>query len=206
MHSVKQWGSSSARKCHPRRGEAGHEKSHRSTWLSVHMFSCFSVVDWASECLFLPRYCARLPSDPFTHLAPKCRTRELPDGTFYSTLYLPINSPLRASIVVSLEKEMLCLRYHCKLPDAQDWNIWPLKSAPRSDSVDIPDGPFSWGWDPQWHRVRSCDWAALSLSWLENLSLSNCCLSLVPVLISRYWKMTNFGCTLKVFQLLSCIL
>lgn len=26
------------------------------------------------------RYCARLPSDPFTHLAPKCRTRELPDG------------------------------------------------------------------------------------------------------------------------------
>ncbi|KAM9202687.1 endoribonuclease Dicer [Dugong dugon] len=45
------------------------------------------------------RYCARLPSDPFTHLAPKCRTRELPDGTFYSTLYLPINSPLRASIV-----------------------------------------------------------------------------------------------------------
>ncbi|XP_075387941.1 endoribonuclease Dicer [Tenrec ecaudatus] len=45
------------------------------------------------------RYCARLPSDPFTHLAPKCRTRELPDGAFYSTLYLPINSPLRASIV-----------------------------------------------------------------------------------------------------------
>lgn len=26
------------------------------------------------------RYCARLPSDPFTHLAPKCRTQELPDG------------------------------------------------------------------------------------------------------------------------------
>uniref|UniRef100_A0A8B9SQG8 ribonuclease III n=1 Tax=Anas platyrhynchos TaxID=8839 RepID=A0A8B9SQG8_ANAPL len=45
------------------------------------------------------RYCARLPSDPFTHLAPKCKTRELPDHTFYSTLYLPINSPLRASIV-----------------------------------------------------------------------------------------------------------
>ncbi|XP_036608144.1 endoribonuclease Dicer [Trichosurus vulpecula] len=45
------------------------------------------------------RYCARLPSDPFTHLAPKCKTRELPDGTFYSTLYLPINSPLRAAIV-----------------------------------------------------------------------------------------------------------
>ncbi|XP_068004951.1 endoribonuclease Dicer isoform X2 [Melanerpes formicivorus] len=45
------------------------------------------------------RYCARLPSDPFTHLAPKCKTRELPDHMFYSTLYLPINSPLRASIV-----------------------------------------------------------------------------------------------------------
>ncbi|XP_032627944.1 endoribonuclease Dicer isoform X1 [Chelonoidis abingdonii] len=45
------------------------------------------------------RYCARLPSDPFTHLAPKCKTQELPDNTFYSTLYLPINSPLRASIV-----------------------------------------------------------------------------------------------------------
>ncbi|NXF58193.1 DICER Endoribonuclease, partial [Ciccaba nigrolineata] len=45
------------------------------------------------------RYCARLPSDPFTHLAPKCKTRELPDHTFYSILYLPINSPLRASIV-----------------------------------------------------------------------------------------------------------
>ncbi|XP_016046281.1 endoribonuclease Dicer isoform X1 [Erinaceus europaeus] len=45
------------------------------------------------------RYCARLPCDPFTHLAPKCRTRELPDGTFYSSLFLPINSPLRASIV-----------------------------------------------------------------------------------------------------------
>ncbi|XP_032693358.1 endoribonuclease Dicer isoform X1 [Lontra canadensis] len=53
------------------------------------------------------RYCARLPSDPFTHLAPKCRTRELPDGTFYSTLYLPINSPLRASIV---GPPMSCIR------------------------------------------------------------------------------------------------
>lgn len=45
------------------------------------------------------RYCARLPSDPFTHLAPKCKTKELDDNTFFSTLYLPINSPLRASIV-----------------------------------------------------------------------------------------------------------
>uniref|UniRef100_A0A3B3Q906 ribonuclease III n=1 Tax=Paramormyrops kingsleyae TaxID=1676925 RepID=A0A3B3Q906_9TELE len=44
------------------------------------------------------RYCARLPSDPFTHLAPKCKTVELPDGTYRSTLYLPINSPLRVPI------------------------------------------------------------------------------------------------------------
>uniref|UniRef100_A0AAX7W5H5 ribonuclease III n=1 Tax=Astatotilapia calliptera TaxID=8154 RepID=A0AAX7W5H5_ASTCA len=41
------------------------------------------------------RYCARLPSDPFTHLAPKCKTVEMGDGCFQSTLYLPINSPLR---------------------------------------------------------------------------------------------------------------
>uniref|UniRef100_A0A672J677 ribonuclease III n=1 Tax=Salarias fasciatus TaxID=181472 RepID=A0A672J677_SALFA len=41
------------------------------------------------------RYCARLPSDPFTHLAPKCKTAETGDGRFQSTLYLPINSPLR---------------------------------------------------------------------------------------------------------------
>ncbi|KAL4656271.1 endoribonuclease Dicer [Arapaima gigas] len=44
------------------------------------------------------RYCARLPSDPFTHLAPKCRTVELPDGNYRSTLYLPINSPLRVPV------------------------------------------------------------------------------------------------------------
>lgn len=59
------------------------------------------------------RYCARLPSDPFTHLAPKCKTRELPDHTFYSTLYLPINSPLRASIVVGIwgrkSMEIVCI-------------------------------------------------------------------------------------------------
>uniref|UniRef100_A0A3Q2PQN4 ribonuclease III n=1 Tax=Fundulus heteroclitus TaxID=8078 RepID=A0A3Q2PQN4_FUNHE len=41
------------------------------------------------------RYCARLPSDPFTHLAPKCKTVETGDGRFQSTLFLPINSPLR---------------------------------------------------------------------------------------------------------------
>ncbi|KAK5856936.1 hypothetical protein PBY51_010214 [Eleginops maclovinus] len=44
------------------------------------------------------RYCARLPSDPFTHLAPKCKTAERPDARFQSTLYLPINSPLRVPL------------------------------------------------------------------------------------------------------------
>ncbi|KAI1895310.1 hypothetical protein AGOR_G00104970 [Albula goreensis] len=44
------------------------------------------------------RYCARLPSDPFTHLAPKCKTVELCDGLYRSTLYLPINSPLRVPV------------------------------------------------------------------------------------------------------------
>ncbi|XP_037096546.1 endoribonuclease Dicer isoform X1 [Syngnathus acus] len=44
------------------------------------------------------RYCARLPSDPFTHLAPKCKTVATPDGRFQSTLHLPINSPLRVPV------------------------------------------------------------------------------------------------------------
>ncbi|KAL0968931.1 hypothetical protein UPYG_G00220020 [Umbra pygmaea] len=44
------------------------------------------------------RYCARLPSDPFTHLAPKCKTKVLKDGRYQSTLYLPINSPLRVPV------------------------------------------------------------------------------------------------------------
>ncbi|XP_077586658.1 endoribonuclease Dicer isoform X3 [Stigmatopora nigra] len=53
------------------------------------------------------RYCARLPSDPFTHLAPKCKTREMQDGKFQSTLYLPINSPLRVPVK---GPEMNCTR------------------------------------------------------------------------------------------------
>ncbi|KAG9268913.1 endoribonuclease Dicer [Astyanax mexicanus] len=44
------------------------------------------------------RYCARLPSDPFTHLAPKCKTAELKASVYQSTLFLPINSPLREPI------------------------------------------------------------------------------------------------------------
>ncbi|XP_028293380.1 endoribonuclease Dicer isoform X2 [Gouania willdenowi] len=53
------------------------------------------------------RYCARLPSDPFTHLAPKCRTVEIKDGRFQSTLYLPINSPLRVPVK---GPKMICAR------------------------------------------------------------------------------------------------
>ncbi|XP_051503207.1 endoribonuclease Dicer-like isoform X2 [Myxocyprinus asiaticus] len=44
------------------------------------------------------RYCARLPSDPFTHLAPKCKTVDLKTGGYQSTLFLPINSPLRVPV------------------------------------------------------------------------------------------------------------
>lgn len=44
------------------------------------------------------RYCARLPSDPFTHLAPKCKTTELKTAVYQSKLFLPINSPLREPI------------------------------------------------------------------------------------------------------------
>ncbi|KAM9804063.1 endoribonuclease Dicer [Neosynchiropus ocellatus] len=53
------------------------------------------------------RYCARLPSDPFTHLAPKCKTVETQEGQFQSTLYLPINSPLRTPVK---GPEMSCVR------------------------------------------------------------------------------------------------
>ncbi|KAJ7990868.1 hypothetical protein DPEC_G00291370 [Dallia pectoralis] len=50
------------------------------------------------------RYCARLPSDPFTHLAPKCKSKELNDGCYQSTLYLPINSPLRVPVAGPIMK------------------------------------------------------------------------------------------------------
>ncbi|XP_029316245.1 endoribonuclease Dicer [Cottoperca gobio] len=53
------------------------------------------------------RYCARLPSDPFTHLAPKCKTAEKQGERFQSTLYLPINSPLRVPLK---GPSMICAR------------------------------------------------------------------------------------------------
>ena len=52
------------------------------------------------------RYCAKLPSDAFTHLTPKCtveeKAEENGDLMYQATLQLPINSPLKQPIVVSV--------------------------------------------------------------------------------------------------------
>ncbi|XP_064622182.1 endoribonuclease Dicer-like isoform X2 [Lineus longissimus] len=49
------------------------------------------------------RYCAKLPSDAFTHLTPKCTTREIdgakPEERYQATLQLPINSPIKCPII-----------------------------------------------------------------------------------------------------------
>uniref|UniRef100_K1QXR8 ribonuclease III n=1 Tax=Magallana gigas TaxID=29159 RepID=K1QXR8_MAGGI len=50
---------------------------------------------------FVNRYCAKLPSDAFTHLTPKCTLQEISGegGTMYrATLNLPINSPYKRSV------------------------------------------------------------------------------------------------------------
>jgi len=49
------------------------------------------------------RYCAKLPSDTFTHLTPKCHIEEVAeDDTYYrAVIRLPINSPVKYPIVVS---------------------------------------------------------------------------------------------------------
>ena len=48
------------------------------------------------------RYCAKLPSDAFTHLVPKCSMEEkdMADGQhlYQATLQLPINSPVKLPI------------------------------------------------------------------------------------------------------------
>jgi len=52
------------------------------------------------------RYCAKLPSDTFTHLTPKCRIEvvlsenEQDDTYFRAIIRLPINSPIKYPIVV----------------------------------------------------------------------------------------------------------
>ena len=53
--------------------------------------------------MFLYRYCAKLPSDAFTHLTPKCsinRTKENGRLMYTATLRLPINSPMKEEIQV----------------------------------------------------------------------------------------------------------
>ncbi len=86
------------------------------------MLKCFCV---------LCRYCARLPSDPFTHLAPKCKTVELKTGGYQSTLFLPINSPLRVPVTVSSCQNIyltffkifwdFCRLYPRVIPNLLDW-------------------------------------------------------------------------------------
>ncbi|XP_052768714.1 endoribonuclease Dicer-like [Mya arenaria] len=51
--------------------------------------------------MLVNRYCAKLPSDAFTHLTPSCRIRELQSGekTMYvASVRLPINSPVKMEI------------------------------------------------------------------------------------------------------------
>ncbi|XP_070576462.1 endoribonuclease Dicer-like [Ptychodera flava] len=58
-------------------------------------------VTMTSSIPLINRYCAKLPSDAFTHLTPKCKTEQIENTDsplFKSTLYLPINSPLRQPI------------------------------------------------------------------------------------------------------------
>ncbi len=83
------------------------------------------------KCIYvLCRYCARLPSDPFTHLAPKCKTVELKTGGHQSTLFLPINSPLRVPVTVSFCHFVVFARslhrlselsHPCVIPNLLDW-------------------------------------------------------------------------------------
>ena len=50
------------------------------------------------------RYCAKLPSDAFTHLTPKCMIKEIKvDGhtKYEASLSLPINSPVKDIVTVS---------------------------------------------------------------------------------------------------------
>nr|XP_006824151.1 PREDICTED: LOW QUALITY PROTEIN: endoribonuclease Dicer-like [Saccoglossus kowalevskii] len=58
-------------------------------------------VTMSSSIPLINRYCAKLPSDAFTHLTPKCKTVQLPNTDphmYQSILYLPINSPLRQPV------------------------------------------------------------------------------------------------------------
>ncbi|XP_041353083.1 endoribonuclease Dicer-like [Gigantopelta aegis] len=48
------------------------------------------------------RYCAKLPSDAFTHLTPHCMVSQLPDSVpplYHASLRLPVNSPIKEEIL-----------------------------------------------------------------------------------------------------------
>ncbi|XP_033634026.1 endoribonuclease Dicer-like [Asterias rubens] len=60
-------------------------------------------VTMATAISLVNRYCSKLPSDTFTHLAPKCHTTVFQDvatgcSMYQSQIYLPINSPIRDPI------------------------------------------------------------------------------------------------------------
>uniref|UniRef100_A0A4W4G5G7 ribonuclease III n=1 Tax=Electrophorus electricus TaxID=8005 RepID=A0A4W4G5G7_ELEEL len=92
------------------------------------------------------RYCARLPSDPFTHLAPKCKTAELKAGGYQSTLFLPINSPLRDSALmcshVLAEKAvaLLCCEKLHKIGELDD-HLMPVgkETVKYEEELDLHD-------------------------------------------------------------------
>lgn len=55
----------------------------------------------------IPRYCAKLPSDAFTHLTPYCALVAVEDPSspqYYATLRLPINSPVKEEVKVGTYK------------------------------------------------------------------------------------------------------
>ncbi|CAM1325416.1 DICER1 (predicted), partial [Pycnogonum litorale] len=56
-------------------------------------------VTMSSAISLVNRYCAKLPSDTFTRLTAKCKTKEVksddPDKMYQCSLYLPINSPVK---------------------------------------------------------------------------------------------------------------
>jgi len=62
------------------------------------------------------RYCAKLPSDTFTHLTPKCRIEavlsENDDISYQAVIRLPINSPIKYPIEVS-ESSVKFLQLNC---------------------------------------------------------------------------------------------
>lgn len=63
----------------------------------------FDVFLFVKMALCAHRYCAKLPSDTFTHLTPKCRIEAVSDDdtNYQAVIRLPINSPVKYPIKVS---------------------------------------------------------------------------------------------------------